>query len=71
MIPFGFMVPEYGNSAGLDAPDEQIVKLRTAWSVNHARPGDSIVLAVEADIKEGFHINADPRQVKSIKNLIE
>ena len=69
MIPFGFMVPEYGNSAGFDASDEQIVKLRTAWSVNHARPGDSIVLAVEADIKEGFHINADPRQVRSIKNF--
>ena len=53
----------------MEAPDGEIVNLRTAWPVDHARPGDSIVLAVVADIKEGFHINADQRQVKPIKNF--
>ena len=49
-----------GNSAG-----GKIVQVRSAWSADRAHPGDSIVLAVVADIKKGYHINADARQVKS------
>ena len=65
----GLLVPGYGIAAGADVPDGEIVNLRTAWSVDHARPGDTTVLAVVADIKEGFHINADQRQVMPIKNF--
>ncbi len=50
-------------SSGLNSAADEVVKVRTAWSVNRARPGDSIVLAVVADIKEGFHINADEGQI--------
>jgi thiol:disulfide interchange protein DsbD len=46
-----------------------VVTLRTAWSVDGARPGDSIILAVIADIKQGFHLNADARQVKPLANF--
>ena len=48
---------------------DEAVKVRTAWSVDRARPGDSIVLAVVADIKKGYHINADARQVKSFEDF--
>jgi thiol:disulfide interchange protein DsbD len=46
-----------------------VVTLRTAWSVDGARPGDSIILAVVADIKQGFHLNADARQVKPLADF--
>jgi len=42
---------------------DDVVKVRTVWSVDRARPGDTVVLAVVADIKEGFHINADEGQL--------
>jgi thiol:disulfide interchange protein len=48
---------------------DEVVKVRTAWSADRARPGDSIVLAVVADIKKGYHINADVRQVKSFEDF--
>ncbi len=48
---------------------DEAVAVRTAWSVDRARPGDSIVLAVVADIKKGFHINADERQIKSFEEF--
>jgi suppressor for copper-sensitivity B len=40
-----------------------VVKVRTIWSVDRARPADTVVLAVVADIKKGFHINADEEQI--------
>jgi thiol:disulfide interchange protein DsbD len=46
-----------------------VVEVRTFWSVDRARPGDSIVLAVVADIKKGYHINADARQVNSYEDF--
>jgi thiol:disulfide interchange protein len=48
---------------------DEAVAVRTAWSVDRARPGDSIVLAVVADIKKGFHINADERQINSFEDF--
>jgi thiol:disulfide interchange protein len=39
------------------------VALRTAWSVDLARPGDTFILAVVFNIKKGFHINADAAQI--------
>lgn len=35
------------------------VMFRTAWSMDGARPGDQLVLAVVADIDDGWHINPD------------
>jgi len=45
------------------APAADVVKVRTAWSVDQARPGDRVLLAVIADIQKGFHINADSGQL--------
>ena len=40
------------------APAADVVQLQTAWSVDQARPGDTVSLAIIFDIKDGFHINA-------------
>ncbi len=56
-------------AAGLNASDEQVVTVSTAWSQDRARPGDMLTLAVVADIKKGFHINADARQIKAFKDF--
>ena len=41
-----------------------VVSSRTAWSADRIRPGDQVLLAVVADIQKGFHINADPGQLR-------
>ena len=61
--------PQYAAEAGLNAPEGEVVEVRTAWSVDLARPGDSIILVIVADIKKGFHINADAQQVKPFENF--
>ena len=61
--------PQYAAEAGLNAPEGEVVEVRTAWSVDRARPGDSIILVIVADIKKGFHINADAQQVKPFENF--
>ncbi|CAB1055635.1 Cytochrome c-type biogenesis protein DsbD, protein-disulfide reductase (EC [Olavius sp. associated proteobacterium Delta 1] len=48
---------------------DEAVAVKTAWSANLARPGDSILLAIVADISKGFHINADERQIKSFEDF--
>ena len=48
---------------------DEAVAVKTAWSVNRARPGDSILLAIVADINKGFHINADERQINSFEDF--
>lgn len=42
-----------------------VVSVRTAWSVDYARPGDQVALAVVFNIKDGYHINADANQIVS------
>jgi thiol:disulfide interchange protein DsbD len=56
-------------AAGLASTDADVVRLRTAWSVDRARPGDSTMLAVVANIQKGYHINADARQVKTFEDF--
>jgi thiol:disulfide interchange protein DsbD len=51
------------------AADEQVVTVSTAWSMDRARPGDTLTLAVVADIKKGFHINADAHQIKASEDF--
>jgi len=48
---------------------DEAVAVETAWSVDRARPGDAILLAIVADIKKGFHLNADERQIKSFEDF--
>ncbi len=48
---------------------DEAVAVKTAWSVDRARPGDSILLAIVADINKGFHINADERQIKNFEDF--
>jgi thiol:disulfide interchange protein DsbD len=61
--------PQYAAASGLQAPEGKVVEIRTAWSVDRARPGDAIILAIVADIKKGFHLNADAQQVKPFENF--
>lgn len=47
-----------------DAAD--VVSVRTAWSVDHARPGDRLIFAVVLEIATGYHINANSGQIKPL-----
>jgi len=46
-----------------------VVQVKTAWSVDRARPGDSVALAVVIDIQDGIHINADASQVQPFEDF--
>ncbi|WP_446011550.1 protein-disulfide reductase DsbD family protein [Candidatus Electrothrix sp.] len=48
---------------------EKAVNVRVAWSVTAAHPGDQALLAVVIQVNEGFHINADERQILSVEDL--
>ena len=50
-------------------PAADVVRLKTAWSVNRARPGDQVALAIIVDIIDGFHINADASQVRPFEDF--
>ncbi len=63
------IVSQFAAAANLNASDDEVVTVTTAWPVDHARPGDSIVLAIVADIKEGYHINADAQQAKPFEDF--
>ncbi|MGW8303033.1 MAG: cytochrome c biogenesis protein CcdA [Desulfobacterales bacterium] len=53
-----------------DSPSAaDVVQVKTAWSVDRARPGDAVVLAVVIDIKDGIHINADADQVQPFEDF--
>ena len=47
----------------------EVVQVKTAWSVDRARPADPVALAVVIDIKEGIHINADASQVRPFEDF--
>jgi len=63
LLVLSVLSPTYSAATSTPAAPGDVVKVRTAWSVDRARPGDAIILAVVADIKTGFHINADAQQV--------
>jgi len=44
------------------AAERPTVRLKTAWSVDRARPGGEFALAVILDIADGYHINSDAYQ---------
>ncbi len=62
-------VSSFAAAANLNAADEAVVTVTAAWPVDRALPGDSIMLAIVADIKEGYHINADARQAKPFEGF--
>jgi thiol:disulfide interchange protein DsbD len=47
-----------------------VVRVKTAWSVDRAHPGDPVAMAVVIDIKDGIHINADASQVRPFEDFI-
>ena len=63
------LAPAYSQTTVMPTNQGEIVKVRTAWSVDRARPGDAIILAIVADIKKGFHINADAQQVNPFEDF--
>jgi thiol:disulfide interchange protein DsbD len=68
-ITTAVIVSQFAAAANLNAADEAVVTVTTAWPVDRARPGDLIMLAIVADIKEGYHINADARQAKPFEDF--
>ncbi|MEJ2102648.1 MAG: cytochrome c biogenesis protein CcdA, partial [Desulfobacterales bacterium] len=52
-----------------DPTAEKPVSVETAWSVDRARPGEEVTLAIVLKIQKGFHINADQRQVKLFEDF--
>ncbi|MBW2411818.1 MAG: thioredoxin family protein [Deltaproteobacteria bacterium] len=58
----------YGLSASTPSSSE-VIRVKSAWSQDRARPGDTIALAVVLDIQKGFHINADARQLKPMADF--
>ena len=46
-----------------DHPEDPVLKAHTRWSVDRARRGDRIGLALVLQIASGFHINADADQL--------
>jgi len=66
---FFVIFPHSAPASSLKATEGSVVNVRTAWSVDRARPGDSIILAIVADIKKGIHINADAQQIKPFEDF--
>jgi thiol:disulfide interchange protein len=60
---------QQNSSAQPAASTDDPVSVRTAWSVDRARPGEPVALAIVIDIKDGFHINADASQVKPFEDF--
>ena len=53
-----------------EKPAVEIVKVRTAWSMDRVYSGSHVILAVIFDIAKDFHINADKSQIIPVKDLI-
>lgn len=60
--PPGLLAPGAANEL-------QTVSIRTAWSADRARPGDALMLAVELEIRDGFHVIADAAQVSGARGF--
>jgi thiol:disulfide interchange protein DsbD len=56
-------------SSGLNIPTDEAVAVKTAWSADGVRPGESTLLAIVVNIKPGFHINADERQIQDLEDF--
>ena len=67
MVPWGSAAKDTANIGSplqvADSSDSDVVRLKTAWSVDRARPGETLAMAVVIDIKDGYHINADVSQI--------
>ncbi len=61
--------PPPGLLAPASSEAEPTVSIRTAWSTDRARPGDTLILAVVIDIREGFHVIADAAQVGEVRGF--
>ena len=57
-----FLAAFFGRLPSAAAADA--VKTAVYWAADHARPGETVPLAVVVEIGEGFHINADASQIK-------
>ena len=69
LLVLSVLSPTYSAATTKPVAPGDVVKVRTAWSVDRARPGDAVILAVVADIKTGFHINADAQQVSPFEDF--
>jgi len=53
-----------------EKPAGEIVKVRTAWSLDRVHPSSHVIVAVIFEIAKDFHINADKSQIIPVKDLI-
>jgi thiol:disulfide interchange protein len=58
-----------GSLAQTEPTTDRPVSAATAWSVDRARPGEEVALAIVLNIKTGLHINADQRQVRPFEDF--
>jgi len=67
MAPWASAAKNQANIGSLlqasDRSASDVVRLKTAWSVDRARPGETLAMAVVIDIKDGYHVNADVSQI--------
>ncbi|MBW2439572.1 MAG: thioredoxin family protein [Deltaproteobacteria bacterium] len=74
MVPWASLAKDQKEIGNLlqtaDSPsDSDAVQVRRAWSVDRARPGDTLAMAIVIDIKEGLHINADASQIQPFEDF--
>lgn len=58
VLSLGLIVLGLTVSASAQIDPETLVKTQLSWSVDKARPGDVIQLAIQLTISDGYHINA-------------
>ncbi|MCK5419537.1 MAG: hypothetical protein KAI93_13540, partial [Desulfobacterales bacterium] len=65
---FVLLIQQNSSAQPAPSPDDP-VRVRAAWSVDRAHPGEPVALAVVVDIKDGYHINADASQVQPFEDF--
>jgi thiol:disulfide interchange protein DsbD len=63
------LVSQRAAAGNQNALEVEAVTVATAWSLDRAHPGDTAILAVVANVKQGFHINADEGQIRSFEDF--
>jgi thiol:disulfide interchange protein len=66
---FCLSVIQPASPAQTEPTADRPVSAETAWSVDRARPGEEVALAMVLNIKAGLHINADQRQVRPVEDF--
>jgi thiol:disulfide interchange protein len=69
LVSFLLLVSHRASAGSQNPVEADPVSVSTAWSVDRARPGDTLVLAILVNINKGFHINADENQIQPFEDF--